>query len=92
MHGVRDFVLSTHHELTNILRDTGDRTAGELGLIVGLALPKGGRARSVGQVWRLDRRCGRPSALARRYTAQLELSFTLVRNASSRSRGGGRWR
>jgi len=30
--------------------------------------------------------------LARRYTAQLELSFTLVRNASSRSRGGGRWR
>jgi ornithine decarboxylase len=63
MHGVRDFVLSTHHELTKILDEIrATEAAGELGLIVRLALPKGGRARSVGQVWRLDRRCGRPSA------------------------------
>ena len=41
--GVRDFVLDQDAELTKILRETAATgVAGELGLIVRLALPKGG--------------------------------------------------
>jgi ornithine decarboxylase len=41
-HGVRDFVLDTADELAKILRETAATgVAGELGLVVRLALPKG---------------------------------------------------
>jgi ornithine decarboxylase len=76
-HGVRDFVLDSAEELAKVLEETtATGVAGELGLIVRLALPRGTA------VLDLSGKFGAPPALAadllreaRRHTARLGLSF-----------------
>ena len=64
MHGVRDFVLDTQDELTKILDEIrATEVAGEPGLIVRLALPKGDAVLDLsGKFGACDRRCGCPAA------------------------------
>ncbi|WP_270936654.1 type III PLP-dependent enzyme domain-containing protein [Falsiroseomonas oryzae] len=73
-HGVRDFVLDSAEELAKVLEETG--RAGELGLVVRLALPKGGA------VYDLSGKFGASPAeaaallrAARPHAAQLGVSF-----------------
>ena len=76
-HAVRDFVLDSAEELAKILRETAATdVAGELGLIVRLAMPKGSA------VLDLSGKFGAPPALAaellraaRPHAARLGLSF-----------------
>jgi ornithine decarboxylase len=73
-HGVRDFVLDSAEELAKILAETGN--APDLGLVVRLALPKGGA------VYDLSGKFGAPEEMAadllraaRPHAARLGVSF-----------------
>ena len=74
-HGVRDFVLDSAEELAKLLEETGG-DARELGLVVRLALPKGGA------MYDLSGKFGAPAAeaaallrAARPHAARLGVSF-----------------
>ncbi|MBR0681350.1 type III PLP-dependent enzyme [Roseomonas eburnea] len=74
-HGVRDFVLDTDGELTKILQETGGG-AGELGLVVRLALPKGSAAYDLsGKFGAAPAEAAALLRAARPHAARLGLSF-----------------
>jgi ornithine decarboxylase len=74
-HGVRDFVLDTDGELTKILQETGGG-AGELGLVVRLALPKGNAAYDLsGKFGATPAEAAALLRAARPHAARLGLSF-----------------
>lgn len=74
-HGVRDFVLDTNGELTKILEETGSG-AGELGLVVRLALPRGSAAYDLsGKFGAVPAEAAALLRAARPHAARLGLSF-----------------
>jgi ornithine decarboxylase len=74
-HGVRDFVLDTDAELTKILQET-EGGAGDLGLIVRLALPKGSAAYDLsGKFGAAPAEAAALLRAARPHAARLGLSF-----------------
>lgn len=74
-HGVRDFVLDTDGELTKILAETGGG-AGDLGLVVRLALPKGSAAYDLsGKFGAAPAEAAALLRAARPHAARLGLSF-----------------
>ncbi|WP_408906261.1 type III PLP-dependent enzyme domain-containing protein, partial [Roseomonas rosulenta] len=74
-HGVRDFVLDTDGELTKVLEETSGG-AGELGLVVRLALPKGPAAYDLsGKFGAAPEEAAALLRAARPHAARLGLSF-----------------
>ena len=74
-HGVRDFVLDADGELTKILEETGGG-AGDLGLVVRLALPKGSAAYDLsGKFGAAPEEAAALLRAARPHAARLGLSF-----------------
>lgn len=74
-HGVRDFVLDADGELTKILEETGGG-AGDLGLVVRLALPKGSAAYDLsGKFGAAPAEAAALLRAARPHAARLGLSF-----------------
>jgi len=76
-HGVRDFVLDSAEELTKILQETAaNGVAGDLALIVRLALPKGGaRLDLSGKFGALPDAAATLLRAARGHAARLGVSF-----------------
>ena len=92
-HGVRDFVLDSAEELAKILHETAATgVAGELGLIVRLALPKGPAVLDLSGKFGADAgaaaACCAPRARMRRGSVCASMS---ARSAWSRWRGAARW-